>query len=354
MRSTKHGSSGNNKYSNYSIGLDFFKPKEKARDRIEPMVLRSPPTGESLLHYALPLPSSRAMDSEEDEKEEEEEVEEDEILARKIARHLDKAITRLVELYGLGVDNEPIVEMIPEQEDIHGYEYAGTGMNTFLIYCSQFAAQLEDAIKEERNILDSLYKWFQQQVNQIEEISKDQAPEEKTSTQKISMAHTKLVKKLEDLRTRLKQEPRQLQELSVPVLSKMETENSMVKSYEAVKDKIEEFIKANVTKEFLDTSASESQTTYSMMNRLNVIIKMFENKSSMLERALNDQDLLQAKYKQIEGDLKRLTEEKSVLENELLKLKDAERKPTNKGDPTKKTGKTEKKKEKGKAEDSGG
>ncbi|XP_048189033.1 coiled-coil domain-containing protein 7 [Perognathus longimembris pacificus] len=85
------------------------------------MVLRSPPTGESLVQYALPLPSSRAMDSEEDEKEEEEEIiEDDDILVRKIARHLDKA---------------------------------GTDMNSFLICCSQFAAQLEETIKEERNFL---------------------------------------------------------------------------------------------------------------------------------------------------------------------------------------------------------
>jgi len=45
----------------------------------------------------------------------------------------------------------------------------GDDLNSFLRCCSQFAAQLEEAAKEERNILESLFKWFQRQVNQMEE-----------------------------------------------------------------------------------------------------------------------------------------------------------------------------------------
>ncbi|XP_005617007.2 coiled-coil domain-containing protein 7 isoform X27 [Canis lupus familiaris] len=86
------------------------------------------------------------------------------------------------------------------------------------------------------------------------------------------------------------------------------------------------------------------------MNRLNVMLKIFEKQSNMLERAVGDQGLLEAKYKQMESDFQVLLEEKSVLENELQKLKNEKTKSTY--DQTKKTIKTEKKKDKGKPENS--
>ncbi|KAM4829588.1 coiled-coil domain-containing protein 7 isoform 2-T2 [Thomomys bottae] len=291
------------------------------------MVLRSPPTGESLLQYALHLPSNKVVGTGENEREQEEEDEEsqeDDILVRKIARHLDKAITTLIELYGIGVEDGYQLEMKSEEEDV------------------------------DISILESVFKWFQQQVNQMEELSKDQGLlEEDHASRKLSVVHKKLIKKLEHLRVRLQDEHKM--SLKTELSASVDTESSTImKSYEAVKDKIEEFIKSHETKESTDTAAPESQAAYSMMNRLNVMITMFENKSSMLERALNDRDLLESKYKWIQGEFKLLSEEKSVLENELLKVKDENPqriKPTSKGERTgKKPGKTEKKKEKGKSE----
>ncbi|EDL96788.1 hypothetical LOC497041, partial [Rattus norvegicus] len=83
-------------------------------------------------------------------------------------------------------------------------------MNSFLLCCSQFAAQLEEAVKEERNILESLYKWFQQQVNQMEEISKDQSnlqrdiPSDKFVKLGITQI-AKLLHKFEEIRNRLRE-----------------------------------------------------------------------------------------------------------------------------------------------------
>ncbi|KAM4829589.1 coiled-coil domain-containing protein 7 isoform 3-T3 [Thomomys bottae] len=290
------------------------------------MVLRSPPTGESLLQYALHLPSNKVVGTGENEREQEEEDEEsqeDDILVRKIARHLDKAITTLIELYGIGVEDGYQLEMKSEEEDVD--ISVGGNMNSFLTCCSQFAAQLEESFKEERSILESVFKWFQQQVNQMEELSKDQGLlEEDHASRKLSVVHKKLIKKLEHLRVRLQDEHKM--SLKTELSASVDTESSTImKSYEAVKDKIEEFIKSHETKESTDTAAPESQAAYSMMNRLNVMITMFENKSSMLERALNDRDLLESNPQRI--------------------------KPTSKGERTgKKPGKTEKKKEKGKSE----
>ncbi|KAM4829590.1 coiled-coil domain-containing protein 7 isoform 4-T4 [Thomomys bottae] len=273
------------------------------------MVLRSPPTGESLLQYALHLPSNKVVGTGENEREQEEEDEEsqeDDILVRKIARHLDKAITTLIELYGIGVEDGYQLEMKSEEEDV------------------------DISLSKDQGLL-----------------------EEDHASRKLSVVHKKLIKKLEHLRVRLQDEHKM--SLKTELSASVDTESSTImKSYEAVKDKIEEFIKSHETKESTDTAAPESQAAYSMMNRLNVMITMFENKSSMLERALNDRDLLESKYKWIQGEFKLLSEEKSVLENELLKVKDENPqriKPTSKGERTgKKPGKTEKKKEKGKSE----
>ena len=47
--------------------LNSPKPKEKrnaksTQEKIEPMVIRSPPTGESIVRYALPIPSTMMKD----------------------------------------------------------------------------------------------------------------------------------------------------------------------------------------------------------------------------------------------------------------------------------------------------
>lgn len=109
------------------------KPKEKhsvkvVRDKLEPMVLRSPPTGESVVRFALPIPSSKTKEL----------IAEDELL-RKITKHLKMVVSSLEETYGVSTENveKPVVK--PEHE------------------------------KLSFSILESLFKWFQQQVNQVEE-----------------------------------------------------------------------------------------------------------------------------------------------------------------------------------------
>lgn len=71
------------------------KSKEKhsaktVHDRLEPMVLRSPPTGESIVRYALPIPSSKTKEF----------IAEDE-LVRKITKHLKMVRYLLVPVLGI-------------------------------------------------------------------------------------------------------------------------------------------------------------------------------------------------------------------------------------------------------------
>ncbi|XP_011517986.1 uncharacterized protein C10orf68 isoform X32 [Homo sapiens] len=324
-----------------------LKEKHNAKlihDKIEPMVLRSPPTGESILRYALPIPSSKTKNL----------LPEDEMIG-KIIKHLKMVVSTLEETYGHCDQNgeEPFVKHEHEELSLS----VGDDMNSFLTYCSQFAAQLEEALKEEQNILESLFKWFQWQVNQMEEISKDQTllqaePPKPDKTVILNIAEiVRLVQRFEELKNRLKQ--RSKSSVKVMLSKTMDKENrpEAVKSCEALAQKIEEFLEAHSTDEFKDVSATEPQTAHSMTNRFNAMLKVFENQANMLERAVNDQVLLDAEYKQMQCDFQLLSEEKLVLENELQKLKDKEKtKPTN--NRTKKAVKTVKKKDKGKSEDS--
>ncbi|XP_045319271.1 coiled-coil domain-containing protein 7-like isoform X2 [Leopardus geoffroyi] len=348
MKSAKHLSASSNKLANvsdltYKKGIFTSplsrKPKEKhsaklVHDKLEPMVLGSPPAGESIVRYALPIASSKTKEL----------IAEDELI-RKITKHLKMVVSTLEEAYGFSiVDGEKSV-VKPEHEELT--LSVGDDLNSFLICCSQFAAQLEEAAKEERHILESLFKWFQLQVNQMEEISKDQnfletefpAPD-KTVT--LSLAQVvKQVQKLEELKNRLKQES--LYSLKALLSKPKHSENlpGALQSYEAIQQIIEEFI---------DVSATDPPTACSLTNRLNVMLKMFEKQSHMLERAMNDQGLLEEKYKEMQSNFQVLLEEKLVLENELQKLKTTE-KAKSTYDRTKKTIKMEKKKDKRKSED---
>ncbi|KAI5282309.1 Coiled-Coil Domain-Containing Protein 7 [Manis pentadactyla] len=135
--------------------------------------------------------------------------------------------------------------------------------------------------------------------------------------------------------------------------SKRDIENlaEVVQNYETAQKIIEDFIKTHSTKEETGVSATDPSTAYSLTDQVNAMLKIFEKQSDTLERIMNDQGLLQAKYKKMESDFQVLSEEKLVLENELQKLKNPEKTKFT-SDRTKKSVKMEKKKAKGKTEDS--
>ncbi|XP_042086423.1 coiled-coil domain-containing protein 7 isoform X8 [Ovis aries] len=325
------------------------KPKEKhsaklVRDKLEPMVLGSPPTGESVVRYALPIPSNKTKEL----------IAEDELI-RKITKHLKMVVASLEETYGYGTQNGEKEIVKPEHEELTFS--VGDDLTSFLICCSQFATQLEAAAKEEHNILESLFKWFQRQVNQMEEISKDQTFSEAefpTPDKTVSLSIAQIVKqvhRLEELKNRLKEGSKyNFRELvSKPKDSGIPPED--VQTYEIMKQKIEEFIKTHSTEEITDVSVTEPLETSPVTNQLNTMLKIFENQANKLERAMHEQLMLEAKCTQIQSDLQVLSEEKLMLENELQKLKSTEKTKAT-SERTKKVMKTEKKKDKGKSEDS--
>ncbi|XP_076428485.1 coiled-coil domain-containing protein 7A isoform X3 [Peromyscus maniculatus bairdii] len=348
MKRAKHLSTTSKKLTSvpelpFKKGLLNSSPKLKEKrntkplhDKTEPMVLRSPPTGESIVRYALPIPSSKTKDL----------IAEDEMV-RRIAKHLKTVVTALEDTYG-AVDEDG--ERTPMKPKADGVSLSvGDDMNSFLLCCSQFAAQLEEAVKEERNILESLFKWFQQQVNQMEEIGKDQSILDADLPSDDKLVHSNiaqianLVHKFEDLKSRLREHKGSL----VSKYVDKETPSVSVKTYEGVEKQIEDFIKSHSNFESQVDSETEPEAPYSVTDRMNVMINIFKNQTNMLERALNDQSIIETKYKQMEADFQVLLVEKTLLEGEIRKLRESEKaKPAGKEERSKKPAKPEKKKDK--------
>ncbi|XP_045867808.1 coiled-coil domain-containing protein 7 [Meles meles] len=180
MKPAQHLLSSSKKWANvpeftYQKGLFNLplspKPKEKrsakfVRDKLEPMVLGSPPTGESIVRYALPIPSSKTKEL----------IAEDELI-RKITKHLKMIVSTLEETYGFDIQNREKLVVKPENEELTFS--VGDDLNSFLVCCSQFAAQLEAAAKEERNILESLFKKTKSTYNRTKKTIKTEKKKDK-------------------------------------------------------------------------------------------------------------------------------------------------------------------------------
>ncbi|NP_001161841.1 uncharacterized protein LOC75453 isoform 1 [Mus musculus] len=256
------------------------KPKEKHNakstpDKIEPMVIRSPPTGESIVRYALPIPSTMMKDLVSDAE-----------MVRRIATNM-------------------------------------------------------------KMILESLFKWFQQQVNQIEEIGKDSLQKDRPSDVKFVKKNitqiARLMHKIEHIRGRLRE--RNLSTQSKKMDKEIPPE--LIKSYGLVEKQIEEFITSHSALESQTETESQPGTPSSMANRVTMMMKIFENQTAMLHKALNDQHTIESKYKQMETNYENLILKKNLLEGEIQRLRDPERvKSATKLERTKKPGKSEKKKDK--------
>nr|XP_051689374.1 coiled-coil domain-containing protein 7 isoform X2 [Oryctolagus cuniculus] len=290
-------------------------------DKMEPMVLRSPPTGESLLRYALPIQTSKTQElTGKDQK------------IKMITKRLEMLVSTLEETFRLDIQGGEKQNVEPEQEEV------GEDIKSFLMRCSHLAAQLEAAVKQEHNILESLSKWFHGQVSQVDEVweqTEDFQGEEPTLLNELAVPHKKLTSGTAQI-LQLEQNVKELGKHRERESTTIDSENSplVVKSYETVKQQIED-------------------AACSVTNQLDMMLEIFEKQSNMWKRTMKERGLLEAKYKQIKSDLELLSEEKKMLENKLQRLKDPE-KAKLVDDQTKKIVKIEKKKEKGKPEDSEG
>ncbi|XP_012864694.1 PREDICTED: coiled-coil domain-containing protein 7 [Dipodomys ordii] len=174
--------------------------------KAEPMVIKSPPTGENSMRYALPIPSiqtKRLIAGDEKIKE--------------IIKHLIVVVSRLEETYGFDFENVKSKKADSKQEDL--FNSVGN-LKSFMTYCSEFTTQLEQSCKEERSI--------SRDQNFADDLTFDERP---------ALAYSqlgKLIGKLEHLRNYVKHAPKYIQK-------SIEYENLLAKkkSYESLRQQIE-------------------------------------------------------------------------------------------------------------------
>ncbi|KAJ7322204.1 hypothetical protein JRQ81_018491 [Phrynocephalus forsythii] len=305
---------------------DYSPPGSKKRGRIkyepEPMVIMPAVPAESVAQYSLSLPSAN-KDRMLDEMD----------MLRNITDNLNKIVSTMEGTY-TKVDET-------EEEGEYEEEEPGTSkddhedMTSFLICCSHLSAQLEKALHEEKQILESLLKWFEKEVHEMEEIGEEELiPDwqiplaDKNITDNISKLLNR-IQRLEELKGRVQELPKLIQ-LAAP---KPEKKRPMTPVAPAPKDPrniIEELAMKHATEDVMNMvqvfqdDSGQPQTIESMNNRMIEIMKVFERQTNKLHRVANEQDVLEGKLQKIQQEFRKLAEEKEIMEDELQKMKASE------------------------------
>ncbi|KAG8516630.1 Coiled-coil domain-containing protein 7, partial [Galemys pyrenaicus] len=157
--------------------------KSAHQKTMEPMVLRSPPTGESIIRYALPIPSSKTKEI----------IAEDESI-RKITKRLKMVASNLEKTYGSYIQNgeQPAVKAENEGLTLS----VGDDLNSSLVSTSQFTVELDETVREEKNI------------NKDESILEAELPVPNNAIILSISQIIKQVQKLKELKNRLTQKSR--------------------------------------------------------------------------------------------------------------------------------------------------
>ncbi|XP_054846935.1 coiled-coil domain-containing protein 7 [Eublepharis macularius] len=299
--------------------LDYSPPglKKKGKQNFEvnPMVLLPSDTPESIAQYSIDLPSVN-KDSVLDEMD----------MLKNITVHLNQIVQTMEHVY---TKDDKTQEEGEEEEETLPDECED--MLSFLVFCSQLSNQLEGALREEKQILESLLKWFEKEVQMLEELGEEeiipdsQVPAaDKNITDNINKLINR-IQRLEDLKGRVQELPKYIRtstprerrrQLGPPPPIPKDPKNIIEEL--AMKHTTEDVM--NMVQVFQDDSGAP-QTIESMNSRMIEIMKIFERQTNKLHRVTNEQDVLEGKLQKIQQEFRKLAEEKQIMEDELQKMK---------------------------------
>ncbi|XP_026565789.1 golgin subfamily B member 1 [Pseudonaja textilis] len=296
---------------------------KQSRYEANPMVLMPAVPKETITQYSLSLTSGN-KDRMFDEMD----------MLRNITKHLNEIVHTMEDVYiKEGEVKESKEEEEEEEEDLSKEDYED--MTSFLICCSQLRTQLENALREEKQILDSLLKWFEKEVHEMEELGEEeiipdwQVPlADKSITNNINQLLNR-IQKLEELKGRVQELPKLIQ-FSIPKQEKKKTVSPTPPTPKDPKNIIEELATKHFTEDVFNMvqvfqeDSGQPQTVEMMNNRMIEIMKVFERQTNKLHRVVNEQDVLEGKLQKIQKEFKKLTEEKEIMEDELQKMKASE------------------------------
>ncbi|XP_072508051.1 coiled-coil domain-containing protein 7 isoform X5 [Notamacropus eugenii] len=315
------------KVSTTSAGL--YKARKKSSTKFvnenELMSLAPPPVGESMLKHAIAIPSENP-----------ENVLDDEQIVRQVTKHLKEISSSLEKVYGFDFERERLAERVPKPEGEESTPTEAEEMTSFLLTCTSLAKQLEIAVKEEQQILDSLFKWFQQEVYHVEELVKEQNVSDwelplpdKAVSSSIAQVVERL-QKLEGLMSQLTSVPKATRR-AVAAKQKLDSQSETTQIYEDVKKMIEDFGANFQHDEFIENIMDIADnvflpaSTESKNLQFQEMFKIFEKQAIKLQRMMQELENLEFKCKLIQNDLDIVTEERMILENELKKIKGPEK-----------------------------
>ncbi|XP_072508048.1 coiled-coil domain-containing protein 7 isoform X2 [Notamacropus eugenii] len=286
------------KVSTTSAGL--YKARKKSSTKFvnenELMSLAPPPVGESMLKHAIAIPSENP-----------ENVLDDEQIVRQVTKHLKEISSSLEKVYGFDFERERLAERVPKPEG-----------------------------EESTPILDSLFKWFQQEVYHVEELVKEQNVSDwelplpdKAVSSSIAQVVERL-QKLEGLMSQLTSVPKATRR-AVAAKQKLDSQSETTQIYEDVKKMIEDFGANFQHDEFIENIMDIADnvflpaSTESKNLQFQEMFKIFEKQAIKLQRMMQELENLEFKCKLIQNDLDIVTEERMILENELKKIKGPEK-----------------------------
>ncbi|XP_061442638.1 protein lava lamp [Rhineura floridana] len=299
------------------------KKRGKLKYEPEPMVLLPSVPPESVAQYSLALPSTN-KDRMLDEMD----------TLRNITEHLNQIVQTMEDVYENedetkgGGRGEEEGEPIPPKEEHED-------MTSFLICCSQLSNQLDCALHEEKQILESLLKWFEKEVHEMEELGEEEIIPDwqiPVADKNISNNINKLldrIQRLEDLKGRIQELPKLIQ-ISAPKQEKKKPLSPAPPVQKDPKNIIEELAMKHATEDVMNMvqvfqdDTGQPQTIESMNNRMLEIMKVFERQTNKLHRVANEQDVLEGKLQKIQHEFRKLAEEKEIMEDELQKMKASE------------------------------
>ncbi|XP_060539904.1 uncharacterized protein CCDC7 isoform X4 [Pantherophis guttatus] len=256
-------------------------------------------------------------------------------MLRNITTHLNEIVHTMEGVYIKEGEVKESKEEEEEEEEELPEDYED--MTSFLICCSQLRTQLENALREEKQILESLLKWFEKEVHEMEELGEEeiipdwQVPlADKSITNNINQLLNR-IQRLEELKGRVQELPKLIQ-ISLPI-SKQEKKKAVSPTPPTPKDPkniIEELAARHLTEDVMNMvqvfqeDTGQPQTIEMMNNRMIEIMKVFERQTNKLHRVVNEQDVLEGKLQKIQQEFRKLTEEKEIMEDELQKMKTSE------------------------------
>ncbi|XP_039383901.1 coiled-coil domain-containing protein 7 isoform X4 [Mauremys reevesii] len=290
----------------------------------EPLVLGPPSPGESMVKYSIPIPSENKPDM----------IDELQML-KDITDHLNELVHTMEYVYAKKVEEEEEEEEEEKEKEKESSVESLEDMTTFLLCFSSATTQLETASEEEKQILESLLKWFGKIVQQTEELGEDELiPDwqlplaDKDITNNIAKL-VQRIQKLEELKGRVQDLPKSIQ-IPAAKQEKKKRASPVPSSHRDPKAILEDLVMKHATEDVVSmTHALEDdltpQTIETMSTRILDIMKVFERQTNKLQRISNEQDVLEGKYQKIQNEYQLLAEEKQIMENELQKMREEEK-----------------------------